>query len=202
VSKTTEKDENVVFVFLNRLIRVKDVIKWCVISFIGFILGISSLSFQNNLIPFFVFIVCTFCIMSFTFSINNYYDVDSDRENPRRMHTNAIASGSISKQNAIVVNIILILAPLIVSFLFKYIVFFYCIIFLFWMWIYSSPPLRLKGRPGLDIVWHFCAFFFIIIWGSVIAGSLNLINFLVAISIGAFSCIGQIWNHIVTSIHP
>ena len=127
--KTPEKDENVVFVFFNRLIRVKDVIRWCAISFIGFILGISTLSFQINLIPFLVFIVCTFCIMSFTFSINNYYDVDSDRGNPRRMHTNAIASGRISKQTAVFINIVFVVIPLIVSFLFKFILVFYCIIF-------------------------------------------------------------------------
>lgn len=195
--KTPEKDENLVFVFLNRLIRVNDVIRWCAISFIGFILGISTLSFYDNLIPFLVFIICTFCIMSFTFSINNYYDVDSDRENPRRMHTNAIASGRISKQTAVFINIILVLIPLVVSFLFKFILVFYCIIFLFIMWAYSSPPFRLKGRPGIDIIWHLFAFFFIIIWGSLIAGSITLINLLVAISIGVFSCIGQIWNHII-----
>jgi 4-hydroxybenzoate polyprenyltransferase len=64
------------------------------------------------------------------------------------------------------------------------------------MWIYSSPPLRLKGKPGLDIIWHFFAFVLLVLWGSSIAGSINLINWLVAISFGIWSLIAQVWNHI------
>ena len=64
------------------------------------------------------------------------------------------------------------------------------------MWLYSSPPLRFKSRPGLDIIWHFFAFFLIVIWGSLIAGNIGLINWLAAISLGAFSLIGQVENHI------
>jgi 4-hydroxybenzoate polyprenyltransferase len=64
------------------------------------------------------------------------------------------------------------------------------------MWIYSAPPLRLKGRPGMDIIWHFFTFVLLIIWGSYIAGSINLINWLIAISFGVFSLIAQVLNHI------
>ena len=46
------------------------------------------------------------------------------------------------------------------------------------------------------MVWHFSAFFSYVIWGSFIAGSVGLINWLAAISIGAFSLIGQMENHI------
>lgn len=190
-------DENVVLVFLNEFIRVKDVVKWCVISFFGFLLGLSSLDLSIHMIPLLVFLTSTFCIMSFTFAVNNYYDAESDRRNPRRMHVNAIASGKISRKTGVLLNLMLVVIPLFTCFLFKFEVFLLSLLFLFLMWSYSAPPFRLKGRPGLDIIWHFSAFVLIVIWGSFLAGSVELINWLVAISIGVFSCIGQVSNHII-----
>lgn len=189
------KRKNIVAVFLTEFIRFRGVFNWSAFSFIGFILGISSLKLSEYLIPLLVFIVSTFCILSFTFSINNYYDIDSDRRNPKKVHYNAMASGKISKKIGATLNAIFVIIALVVSFLFKLEVFFFCAFLIFWMWIYSSPPLRLKGRPGADILWHFIAFLLLILWGSIIAGSINLINWLAAISIGVFSCIAQIMNH-------
>jgi 4-hydroxybenzoate polyprenyltransferase len=64
------------------------------------------------------------------------------------------------------------------------------------MWVYSSPPVRLKGRAGLDVVWHFVAFLLLVVWGLVVAGSVSLLGGLVAVSVGLWSVIGQIWNHL------
>jgi len=191
-----KKKENIIFVFLTQFVRIEHVFGWSAISFGGFILGMTSLNLYDYLIPFIVFLISTFCIISFTFSINNYYDADSDKINPRRKDYNAIASGKISKKTGIILNISLVLIPLILSYLYRFDVFLLCIIFLTWMWLYSSPPLRLKSRPGLDIVWHFFAFILIVLWGSLIAGKINLINWLAALSLGAFSLIGQVENHI------
>lgn len=190
------KKENIIFIFLTQFIRIEHVFGWTAISFGGFILGTNSLKILDYLIPFLVFLISTFCIISFTFSINNYYDAESDRINPRRKDFNAIASGKVSKKLGIYLNLMLVIIPLAVSLLYKLEVFLLCILFLFWMWIYSSPPLRLKSRPGLDIIWHFFAFIIFVIWGSLIAGNIALINWLAAISIGAFSLIGQVENHI------
>ena len=190
------KKKNIILVFLTEFIRIRGVVNWSLISFVGFILGMSSLGLSSYLVPLLVFVVSSFCILSFTFAINNYYDADSDRENPRRMHINAIASGRISKQTGIFLNITFVASSLVVSILFKLEVFLLCILLLVWMWAYSSPPLRLKGRSGLDVIWHFFAFFLLIMWGSLIAGSIDIINWLVAISFGIWSCIAQVWNHI------
>ena len=190
------KKKNIILVFLTEFIRIRGVVNWSLISFVGFILGMSSLGLSSYLAPLLVFVVSSFCILSFTFAINNYYDADSDRENPRRKHVNAIASGRISKQTGIFLNITFVAIPLVVSILFKLEVFLLCVLLLVWMWVYSSPPLRLKGRSGLDVIWHFFAFFLLIMWGSLIAGSIDIINWLVAISFGIWSCIAQVWNHI------
>ena len=191
------KRKNIVLVFLTEFIRITDVASWFAMSFLGFLLGVSILSFNRYIIPLFVFMVSTFFIGSFTFAINNYYDVDSDRKNPRRMHINAIASGKISKKTGFLLNLIFLIIPLFVCLLFQDIkVFLFCAFLLFSGWAYSAPPLRVKGRPGFDIIWHFFGFVLLVIWGSFIAGSIELINWLVAISIGIFSCIAQVWNHI------
>ncbi len=191
-----KNNKNIVLIFLTEFIRIKDVIAWSAISFSGFILGMSSLDLSSYIIPLLVFIVSTFFVMSFTFTLNNYYDADSDRENPRRMHINAIASGKISKHTGIILNITFIIVPLVVSILYKFEVFLFCTFLLFLGWGYSASPLRTKNRPGLDIIWHFLGFFSYVIWGSIIAGSVGLISWLVAISVGVWSSVGQVGNHI------
>jgi 4-hydroxybenzoate polyprenyltransferase len=196
MEKSYIKNNNRVFVFLTGFIRIRGVLNWTAISFFGFLLGISSLNIRSYMIPFFFFLVSTFFILAFTFAINNYYDIDTDRENPRRAHLNAIASGTISKHTAMVLNIIFIIIPLGLSVFYDLWVFVLCFLLIFWMWAYSAPPLRLKGRPGLDLVWHFIAFVALVLWGSYLAGSITVLNMLVALSLGIFGCIAQVDNHI------
>jgi 4-hydroxybenzoate polyprenyltransferase len=141
-------------------------------------------------------VVSTFFILAFTFAINNYYDIDTDKENPRRAHLNEMASGKISKQTGLLLNFIFIVIPLVLSLFFTVEVFVFCAFLIFWMWAYSAPPLRLKGRAGFDILWHFIAFLALILWGSYLAGNISMINILVAISFGLFGVFAQIDNHI------
>jgi len=154
------------------------------------------LDITSYMVPLFFFVVSTFFILTFTFAINNYYDIDTDKENPRRAHLNAMASGKISKQTGLLLNLIFIVIPLVLSLFFTVEVFVFCAFLIFWMWAYSAPPLRLKGRAGLDILWHFIAFLALILWGSYLAGNVALINILVAVSFGIFGCFAQIDNHI------
>jgi 4-hydroxybenzoate polyprenyltransferase len=197
MAKTKNKEKSKVSVFLNEFIRIKDVIGWSLISFVGFILGITVLSFETNLIPFLVFIFCVLCLTSFTFAINNYFDADSDKENPRRKNINALASGYISKNTGIIIILLLTIIPLLISFFYKIEVFLFSGFLLFFGWSYSAPPLRLKGIPVMDVIWHFFGFFFGIIWSSLIAGNISLITWLVAFSLGIFSAVGQVCNHII-----
>jgi len=190
------KKSGKIFVFLTGFIRIRGVVNWSSISFFGFLLGTSSLNFFSYIIPFFFFIVSTFFIIAFTFAINNYYDIDSDKENPRRVGVNAMASGKISKQTGIFLSIIFVIIPLLLSLLYKFEVFIFCSLLIIWMWAYSAPPLRLKGRPGVDVLWHFVAFVALVFWGSYLAGFITVINVLVALSIGIFGCIAQVDNHI------
>jgi len=194
-NEIVEKKSNV-FVFLIEFIRIRGVVIWSMISLVGFVLGMTSLKLSSYLVPLLTLIVSTFCILSFTFAINNYYDADSDRENPRRKHINAIASGKISKKTSIFLNVAFVSISLLISLIYRLEVLLFCVLLIFWMWVYSSPPIRLKGRPGLDIIWHFFAFVLLTLWGSLISGSIGIISWLVAISFGMWSLIAQVWNHI------
>lgn len=193
---TEEKRNGFFFIFLTGFIRIRGVVTWFAISFFGFLLGTSSLNIRSYTVPLIFFVISTFFILAFTFAINNYYDIDTDKENPRRAHLNAIASGKISKQTGILLNIIFIVIPLVLSLFFTVEVFVFCAFLIFWMCIYSAPPLRLKGRPGFDILWHFIAFLGLVLWGSYISGSITMITILVAVSFGIFGCFAQIDNHI------
>jgi 4-hydroxybenzoate polyprenyltransferase len=196
VEKIFDKKNSVFFTFFTGFIRIRGVCNWLAISFFGFLLGISSLDITSCMVPLFFFMVSTFFILTFTFAINNYYDIDTDKENPRRTHLNAMASGKISKQTGLLLNLIFIVIPLVLSLFFTVEVFVFCAFLIFWMWGYSAPPLRLKGRAGLDILWHFIAFLALVLWGSYLAGNISMMNILVAISFGIFGCFAQIDNHI------
>jgi chlorophyll synthase len=161
-------------------------------------LGLSIISVKDVLINLFIFAITTFCIVSFIFAVNNYYDVTSDRNNPRRKNINAIASGKISKSNAKIFLGGFIIVPLVICSLFtsrnSLIL---CIWSLFLGWAYSAPPLRLKSRPGVDVIVHFFGFFLLVLFGSVIANSPSFLTWMVALSAGIFSCVFQICNHIM-----
>ena len=196
VKKKDESKTGAVRLFLTSFIRIRGVLNWSAISFFGFLLGVTSLDVLSYLFPLFVFLVSTFFILAFTFAINNYYDVETDKENPRRVHLNAIASGRLSKRTGKVLIIIFIVIPLVLSLVYSREAFVFCALLLLWMWAYSAPPFRSKGRPGWDIIWHFVGFAALLLWGSYLAGSVSMMHVLVAISIGIFGCIGQIDNHI------
>lgn len=196
MSNKLNDKKNIFSIFFNEFLRIRNVLAWTLVSFVGFIFGISSLDLGSYIIPFFVFFVSFFFIVSVTFSLNNYFDVDSDRINPRRKNINAIEFRKISKQTVFFLNIIFIFISLIVTFLYKFEIFLFSIFLLFLGLAYSIPPFRIKGRPVLDVIWHFLGFFSFIIYGSFIAGSIELISWLMAISLGVWSSIGQVGNHI------
>jgi len=190
--------KNIISIFFTEIIRINDVAYWSVTALLGFILGISNLSFNKYFVPFLGFTISIFCTISFTFSINNYYDIDSDKNNPRRRNVNALALGDVSKMHIIIINLIFLFIPIITCiFLKDIILIIFCLLLLFMGWAYSAPPLRLKNRPAIDLIWHFFGFFFYVLWGSLFTGQINYTIWLVAISAGIFSCIFQIYNHIL-----
>ncbi len=196
MKSSMNKKKNVFSHFFTGFIRIKGVCNWLAISFFGFLLGITSLEITRYLVSLWFFVVLTFFILSFTFAINNYYDIDTDKENPRRAPLNALASGSISKHMGMMFNLIFIIIPLLLSLFITLEVFVFCSFLFLLMWMYSAPPLRLKSRPGIDILWHFIALLALILWGSYLAGTISQITIFVAVSLGLYGCFAQIDNHI------
>jgi 4-hydroxybenzoate polyprenyltransferase len=196
MNQSAEKNNRACIHFFTGFVRIKGVLNWLAISFFGFLLGITSFDITSIIFPFCIFVISTFFILAFTFAVNNYYDIDTDKENPRRATLNAIASGTITKYTGKIFNLIFIIIPLVLTFLYTWTVFVFCAALIVWMWMYSAPPLRLKSRPGVDLLWHFIAFLALVLWGSYLAGSITLITIIAAVSIGLFGCFAQIDNHI------
>ena len=126
-------EKNTVMIILTKYFRIQDSIKWLLISFVGFILGMTELSIKVYFQPLLVFIIATISIMAFTFAINNYFDIESDKINPRRKNINAIGS-EISRRTGFYLLIILALISLITSILYNHQVFIFCGFLLFLGW--------------------------------------------------------------------
>jgi len=182
----------------NGVIRIKAVIFWSLIFLLGFSLGLQNLSINKLFYPFIVIIVNSLLFSIFIFTINNYYDIETDKDNPRRKKINAIAQGEVNIAFVKILIIFCVITTLSISIFFKgYELFLLSLFCLISSWIYSAPPLRLKGKPVIDVFWHFLGFFLFVIYGSYIAGEIKEISLLVAFSAGIFSCIFQICNHIL-----
>ncbi len=91
------------------------------------------------------------------FALNDYYDRDVDRLDPRKRENNFFSRTALSAKSAGwgFFAASLIIAPGLLQF--GWSGFFASAVCLFVMWAYSAPPLRLKSRPGLDLPIH--AFF-------------------------------------------
>ncbi len=194
--RPTKSNKNTVIQFFTGFIRIRGIINWLAISFLGFLLGITSLDLTSYLPLFCFFVISTFFILAFTFAINNYYDIDTDKDNPRRASINVLTSGVISKHTGMLFIRLFIIIPLVLSLFLTWAVFLFCAFLLLFMWMYSAPPFRLKSRPGADLVWHFIALFGLVLWGAYLAGAISQIAFLVAVSFGFYGVFAQIDNHI------
>jgi len=140
----------------------------------AFVVSFGFLSASDLTNPFLIDTILVFLFSSILtgaiYSLNNAYDVDSDKkqlltaEDYGRWNLstkNQVALGNISRRRALSFSIFLFC----LSTLYFYVkggvlpAFFAAIIFI-WAWAYSAPPLKLKNRFLLDLVLHG------LFWGS------------------------------------
>ena len=92
-------------------------------------------------------------LTSSTFILNHIFDLDFDRQNPRKSFS-LLVKNKISIKNSFLLFIFLSLSGLILSLVVNY-SFFLCIASLVLIsLLYNIPPFRLKNRPILDILCH------------------------------------------------
>ncbi|MCG3217611.1 MAG: UbiA family prenyltransferase [Candidatus Heimdallarchaeota archaeon] len=100
----------------------------------------------------------TFLTLSFgvygLYALNDLYDVEIDASNINKKNRNPITSGKLTPKD---VKAVIVFSTFGMCFL-SYLINFYLLFFVIFFWIlgasYSMPPVRLKSRPGLDLLTH------------------------------------------------
>ena len=151
-----------------KMLRINDWIKSTfLIPLIGAILVHSSLK------SFILIAVIYFCATAYSFVINNYFDVEIDRKHKGKIksNTNPLAQGIISKRGTLILLGVLLSIPLIFAIQMSFIGFIFVLLSIFSTTLYSVRYIRLKEKPGLDIMTHgFMAGFFPFLAGVTLAG--------------------------------
>ena len=156
-----------------RMLRVKDWIKstlW--IPFIGAFLAHTSL--QN----FILIAVVYFCVTAYAFVVNNYFDVEIDRQHKRKKQSNVnpLANGFVAKKSTLMLIGVLLSISIFLSLQINFIGFVFVLLSLLSSTLYSVKYIRLKEKPGLDIITSGFMFgFFPFLAGLTLAG--GIINF-------------------------
>ena len=91
---------------------------------------------------------------AFAYALNDYFDAPKDALDPQKLRTNPFATGLISGRQARI-GLGLALGSLLIGFAyFSSFAIAALMLFLLVAWAYSAPPLRLKSRPGIDLLTH------------------------------------------------
>ena len=84
-------------------------------------------------------------------AINDVYDVEGDSLNPRRFDA-PVANGRLSTRSAFIIAHIAGAVAVTLALVIRPAFALVTLIFLVLGWLYSMPPVRLKVRPGFDVV--------------------------------------------------
>jgi 4-hydroxybenzoate polyprenyltransferase len=102
----------------------------------------------------FLLVIAIGVMYLFAYGLNDYFDAPHDAQDPKKLRTNPFASGLVTRRQA-TMAMALVLAGLAIVFAYlSMLALAALLLFLFVAWAYSAPPLRLKSRPGLDILTH------------------------------------------------
>lgn len=116
------------------------------------ILGILVSRYIFNVSMIIYFLFSLFSYLSFSFAINNYFDVEEDKH--EKCTKNPLAKGRISYREAKVIILLSIITSILFTALINENAIWYMITMLLVSAMYSVKPIKLKGRFLLDIVSH------------------------------------------------
>jgi 4-hydroxybenzoate polyprenyltransferase len=162
-----------------KMLRVKEWIKFFIpIPLIGAILGDAT--------PAVLILVgiIFFCVISYGFVINNYFDVDIDNRNTKKvmMGKNPLSAGKITKQGTFMLMSVLLVIPIALSCFLTRSGFLFTLVSIVFLTLYSVRYIRLKERFIVDILTHGMMFgLFPFLAGFTLAGDeLNMLTLLIA----------------------
>lgn len=167
------------------------------IATLGFILNAPSLaSLTPRTVFHFTFTISLY--LGFAFSINNCYDVEADRNNRGKHGDNPMVNGDLTMREGVSTSLLIAVLGLVTTYLtYDKVTFLFYLTLIAISYAYSSPPLRLKSRPILDIVSH--GFFFgvlLFIYGARTNGAPQSQGYLFLASLFTSSMILEMRNHV------
>ena len=141
------------------------------------------------------FLLALSSYLSFSFAINNYFDVEEDKH---EKHTkNPLAKGRISYKEAKLIILISAVASILFTALINKNAIWYMVVMIMVSAMYSSKPIKLKGRFLLDVVSHSLFFGVMIFLYPFIVFNIgiNKITVLTSILIAYISINLELRNH-------
>ena len=175
------------------LLRIKNWRGYFLIASLGFVISKGFLFSLKDIIIFYTIVLL---FLGFGFSVNDCFDakedeLDKDKKNP-------IVLKKISLRKGLAFSISLAILGLVLSTAFGLKVFLFFLITTMFTFFYSSPPLRMKSRPLLDLISHglFAGALIFLMPLLIFSKDLTLFHYLIAISIFYFSITLELRNHI------
>lgn len=146
--------------------------------------GLVQFSFRNFMLVGIIY----FCVTSYSYVINNYFDLEIDKRNDKKikLNTNPLAQGLITKKGTLILLIILLLISSVLAIQMNFVGFIFVLLSLLFSTLYSIKHIRLKERTGIDIITHGLMFGFFPFWAGVmlVGGTINFPLALVSILFG------------------
>lgn len=179
--------------FYFKLLRIKDWRGYFLIATLGFVISKGFLFAFKEIVIFYAIIIF---LLSFAFSLNDCFDTEEDKLDQDKK--NPIVLKNISFRNGLFFSILLAVLGLVLSAVFGMKVFLFCLLLALLLFFYSSPPLRMKSRPWIDLFSHglFGGAFLFFIPILIFTKEITLFYYLIAFSVFYFSVTLELRNHI------
>ncbi len=177
------------------MLRVRDWIKmvfWIPLA--------GTLLAQGCLNDLFLMAGISFCLLSYGYAINNYFDIEIDKKNNRKIenNTNPLAKGFVSKRNILMIILFLLSMPIFISFKINFIGFIIILLTAIGFTLYSVKIIRLKERPFIDImtISIFAGFLPFLASVKLIGGIIDL-HFILIAGLLALLCGNEVLAHYI-----
>lgn len=179
--------------------RVHDWRAYLSMAVLGFIFGLNKsflLCINYNFLV--KFIISTILYLAFTFCINNCFDIECDSRQASKLRKNPIAAGLISFREALVLSFSVACVGLALTYMFfNGLSFFLYTVVIFLSAAYSTPPIRFKTIPIIDLISHGLFFgLLLFLYGVSVTGGFSLEVLIVGFSIFSCSIILELRNHL------
>jgi len=134
-----------------KMMRIRDWIRFY--TFFPIAGAFLACGISPDLIP-----ICAvfFCVIAYSFVINNYFDVEIDRKHKKKveLNTNPLACNRVTRRGTLLLSAVLVVVPALLSAMMDTPGFLFTLMSILVLTLYSARPVRFKDRFLVDIISH------------------------------------------------